>query len=64
MTLERLWYETSPYLYTALGVGTASDAPNLLMKASGLILLAAALTILGLRWVYRRDEARGHARDP
>ena len=62
MTLERLWYESSPYLYGALGIVTAADAANRLMKASGLILLGAALTILGLRWIYRHDEARSRAR--
>ena len=32
--LERLWYESCPYLYAALGVTTTTHAPNLLMQGS------------------------------
>ena len=55
MDLENLWYELSPYVYAVFGfvVMFHNPASNLL-KASGLLLIAAALTIIRLRWVYRR----------
>lgn len=62
MTFERLWYESSPYLYAATGFATAAHATNLLMKGSGIVLLATSLTVVGLRWIYRHDEARTTAR--
>ncbi|MGI9024021.1 MAG: hypothetical protein ACR2GP_00250 [Burkholderiaceae bacterium] len=55
MDLETLWYEISPYLYAVCGLfllsyGSASG----LLKVSGILLIIAALTIVRLRWVYRR----------
>ena len=55
MDLESLWYEFSPYLYAVFGVGAVFYGPgSLLLKGSGILLVAAALTIVRLRWVYRR----------
>lgn len=56
MLAERAWYESSPYLYAIAGViATLHDPGPLLMNVSGMVLLAAATTIVGLRWIYRRD---------
>lgn len=55
MDIESLWYEISPYLYAAFGVGAVFYGPgSILLKGSGILLIAAALTIVRLRWVYRR----------
>ncbi len=62
MQLEHAWYETSPYLYAAAGVAATLHRPGpLLMKASGILLLATALTIVALRWIYRRDAVQSGA---
>lgn len=59
MKVERLWYELSPYAYSGVGVATALYTPgSLLLKASGLVLFVAAMTIIGLRFAYRRDLAQ------
>ncbi len=56
MTLERIWYEASPYLYAATGVASARDPrASLLMGLSAMLLVVAALTIVALRWIHRRD---------
>ena len=55
MDLETLWYELSPYLYSACGVVSLSySSDSTLLKGSGILLIIAALTIVRLRWVYRR----------
>ena len=55
MDLETLWYEFSPYLYAVFGF-TALFYSNgsYLLKGSGILLITAVLTILRLRWIYRR----------
>ena len=59
MRFERTFYEFNPYVYAAVGTATIVYPPgSLLMKASGFVLLFAAITILGLRWIYRRDVHR------
>jgi|GEM_PF-1773650 len=64
MRFERTWYEINPYLYAATGAATIVYPPgSMLMKASGFVLLFAALTILGLRWIYRQDVHRGNELD-
>ena len=55
MDLETLWYELSPYIYAACGVFSwFYSAGSWLLKGSGILLIIAALTIVRLRWVYRR----------
>ncbi len=55
MDLETLWYELSPYLYAVCGVFSLSyGSASWLLKGSGILLIIAALTIVRLRWVYRR----------
>ena len=59
MRFERTWYEVNPYLYAAMGTFTIVYPPgSMLMKGSGFVLLFAAFTILGLRWIYRHDVHR------
>ena len=55
MTLESLWYEASPVVYLLSGsIATLYDAGPMLLKLSGLLLVMTALTMLGLRMVWRR----------
>lgn len=51
-TFEPLWYELSPYLYTAIGVITIFKT-NLLGAVFGSLLIATSLLILKIRWSYR-----------
>lgn len=59
MNFERAWYEGSPYLYAMTGALSAwrSDG-SWLMNGSALALFCAAVTIIGLRWIYRRDNVQ------
>lgn len=55
MDLETIWYEFSPYLYAVFGFTALFYRDgSFLLKGSGVLLITAALTILRLRWVYRR----------
>lgn len=55
MDLETIWYEFSPYLYAAFGFTALVYSPgSYLLKGSGILLITAVLTILRLRWIYRR----------
>ena len=56
MDLETLWYEISPYVYTASGVIALAAADARMGQLSGALLLAAALTIIRLRWINRRKS--------
>ncbi len=54
MDLEQVWYELSPYVYGIGGVyAFFQDPPSSLLRISGVLLVAAALTILRMRWRYR-----------
>ena len=56
MDLETLWYEAFPYLYGLGGVvAILLHGESGLLKGSGVLLIVASLTILRLRWVYRRQ---------
>lgn len=55
MDLETLWYEFSPYLYAVFGfTALFYSGGSYLLKGSGILLITAVLTILRLRWKYRR----------
>lgn len=55
MDLENMWYEFLPYLYAVCGVVALSYSPgSYLLRGSGVLLITAVLTILRLRWIYRR----------
>ena len=56
MYLETLWYEISPYVYTVSGVIALAAADARMGQLSGALLLAAALTIIRLRWINRRKN--------
>ncbi|MEO6024782.1 MAG: hypothetical protein ABIP64_17060 [Burkholderiales bacterium] len=56
MDLETVWYELSPYVYTISGVIALAVADARMGQLSGALLLVAALTIIRLRWVNRRNR--------
>lgn len=56
MRIETAWYELSPYIYAGCGIVSNIYSPgSILLKASGLLLFFVAITIFGLRWIYRRQ---------
>ncbi|MCM5569873.1 hypothetical protein M6I34_05085 [Burkholderiaceae bacterium FT117] len=57
MSLEDIWYESSPYVYLIAGILVLASAESGLAIASALLLLVASGTILRLRWVHRRGRA-------
>lgn len=56
MDIETAWYEFSPYVYIVVGVAAVYFATEPMSRLPGLLLVAAALTIIRLRWTYRRAE--------
>ena len=57
MDIESLWYEAFPFLYGIAGVVALLIEPvSTLLRISGTLLVVAAITILRLRWVYRRSH--------
>lgn len=56
MDLETCWYEFSPYLYVVVGLISIFYSSTAAGSAAGVLLIAAAVTILRLRWVHRRAE--------
>ena len=71
MSLADIWYETSPYLYALLGTVVLFGSEGTLAKLSGGLLVVAAITILRMRWTYRRQapaiwmgEVRKASSDP
>jgi len=57
MSLEDIWYESSPYVYLIAGILVLASAESGLAIASALLLLVASGTILRLRWVHRHGRA-------
>jgi len=57
MSLEEIWYETSPYVYALLSVVVVLSSDGTLATLSGCMLLAAAGTIIRLRWKHRQQRA-------
>lgn len=55
--LEPLWYEVSPYVYTAGGALALAQTGSGLGMVSGALLLAAAALVLRMRWVHRNTRA-------
>jgi hypothetical protein len=53
MDIKTIWYEASPYLYISVGLLCLFASERLATFSGGLLILAA-LTILRLRWRYRR----------
>ncbi|MBK4736142.1 hypothetical protein [Noviherbaspirillum pedocola] len=56
MDLETCWYEVSPYMYIAGGTASIFYAEAPMARLPGLLLIAAAATIIRLRWRHRRAE--------
>jgi hypothetical protein len=63
MNIEPIWYEYSPYVYAAGGLVSISNYRSYVAIASGVMLLAAAGTILRMRWVYRKNKALERERE-
>ena len=61
MSLEDIWYESSPYIYLLAGIVALVWSEGRLATMSALLLLIAAATILRLRWVHRRGQANARA---
>jgi hypothetical protein len=55
MSIGDVWYETSPYFYASLGAVVMLGSYGTLATSSGGLLVIAAMTILRMRWVYRRN---------
>jgi hypothetical protein len=54
---EKLFYETLPYVYLLVGVVcVVYEYSSLYLRISGGLLAIAAITILVMRWSYRRDN--------
>jgi hypothetical protein len=59
MELEKMWYEASPFIYTAAGGFLIGRGGSALLIISGILLLTAGGTIMTLRRRYTlraRDE--------
>lgn len=59
--LESLWYEISPYIYGITGViaiFSASKAGNFIGIVSGILLLTAGATIVGMRYSFRTHRKK------
>ena len=58
MKIETAWYEFSPYIFVGGGIAAMLYSPgSILLKLSGLLLFFVAITIFGLRWIYRHRLA-------
>lgn len=63
MNIEAIWYEYSPFVYATAGIFSVSNYGSIISIVSGFLLIAAALTILRMRWVYRKKRAEQVNRD-
>lgn len=61
MCVEAVWYEASPYLYLAVGLGSLLFCTSTLGFLFSAILVAVAVALLSARRVYRSPE-RQHRR--
>lgn len=57
MDIEAVWYEGSPYVYAAAGIGSLTNYHSYIAIMSGVVLLIASATILKMRWTYRTMQA-------
>ena len=62
MSLESLWYETSPYLYLVVGLASALFSNSALGLVFSALLVAASVTIFRLRRIYRSPERQAYRR--
>jgi hypothetical protein len=56
MNLEVCWYEFSPYIYAVLGILAIVFSDSFVGVTSGGLLIVAAITIVRLRWHYRKTQ--------
>ena len=63
MDIETIWYEYSPFVYAVAGILSVSNYGSYLSVVFGTLLIAASLTILRMRWVYRKKQAEKIHRD-
>jgi hypothetical protein len=54
MNIEPIWYEGSPYVYAGVGAVSLSNYQSYIAIMSGVVLLTASVTIIRMRWTYRR----------
>jgi hypothetical protein len=59
--MEKYWYETSPFIYTATGGFLLGRADSALLIMSGVLLLTAGGTIMLLRRRYTLQARTGNA---
>ena len=60
MSLESLWYETSPYFYLVVGLASALFSNSALGLVFSALLVAASVTIFRLRRIYRSPESQAY----
>jgi hypothetical protein len=56
MDIETCWYEFSPYIYIVIGVLSIFYATTHVGRLSAGLLIIAALTIVRMRWTYRKAQ--------
>jgi len=56
MSLEALWYESSPYVYFVVGVASAAFSNSDLGFIFSGLLLTASFVIFRLRRIYRSPD--------
>jgi|GEM_PF-6228388 len=57
MTTKNVFYEILPFLYSAGGVAVIILSNESIGKASGILLISAALIVFRLRLEYRKQRA-------
>jgi len=56
MTIEKLWYEASPFIYTVVGGYFLGRADSSILMLSSVILISAGGTITAMRRRYGLKE--------
>ncbi|MES2070332.1 MAG: hypothetical protein V4488_08290 [Pseudomonadota bacterium] len=56
MSLEKTWYEASPYVYGVMGIVSLFVAESKIAYLSAALLISSAITIISLRRHYRAAE--------
>jgi hypothetical protein len=64
MDLEKIWYETSPFIYTVGGGYFLGRADSGILTLSSLILISAGGTIMAMRRRYALKERAAMHRKP
>lgn len=64
MGLEKIWYETSPFLYTVVGAYFLGRADSGILMLSSLLLISAGGTIMAMRRRYALKERAATQKKP